>query len=95
MQRTVTAAVLLSALLGPASPAGAGSHWGGMMPAGEGKSATVKLCSTCHNLEKTVVARKTPQEWERTVYDMIRRGAPIFPDEADEIIKYLSLHFAP
>jgi hypothetical protein len=47
----------------------------------------------CHNLQKTVVSRKTPQEWERTVFDMVTRGAQIFPDEAEQIIKYLSKNF--
>jgi len=65
------------------------------MPDGDGKDVTVQLCGTCHNLQKTVVSRKTPQEWERSVYDMIARGAQIFPDEVDQIIKYLAKSFPP
>ena len=64
-----------------------------MLPEGDGKQITGELCGTCHNLQKTVVSRKTAPEWERTVYDMIRRGAQIFPDEAEQIIKYLAKSF--
>jgi hypothetical protein len=60
------------------------NHWKSLLPEGEGKDVTAQLCGTmCHNLQKTVVSRKSPQEWERTVYDMVARGAQIFPDEAD------------
>ncbi|MGH7832327.1 MAG: c-type cytochrome, partial [Candidatus Binatia bacterium] len=61
----------------------------------EGKDLTVQLCNTCHNLQKTVVSRKSPQEWEKTVYDMVARGAQIFPDEAEQIVKYLATSFPP
>lgn len=71
-------------------------HWKGLLPEDEGKDLTAQLCGTlCHSLQKTVVSRKTPQEWERTVYDMVARGAQIFPDEAEQIIKYLSKNLPP
>ena len=67
--------------------------WQSRMPEGAGKALTVQLCGSCHNLEKVVVSRKTPDEWERTVMDMTRRGAQIFPDEAEQITKYLADNF--
>jgi hypothetical protein len=69
--------------------------WRKMMPEGAGKDLTVQLCNTCHNLQKTAVSRKTPKEWEKTVYDMVARGAQIFPDEAEQIVKYLATSFPP
>jgi hypothetical protein len=71
----------------------ADSDWKNLMPEGEGKAQTLQLCSACHTLEKVVVSKKTPKEWERSVNDMVARGAQIFPDEAELIIKYLTKNF--
>ena len=95
MQRVLSILLFLVALIFPSMPLWPGNHWKGLMPDGEGKDVTAQLCGTCHNMQKTVVSRKTPQEWERTVYDMIARGAQIFPDEAEQIIKYLAKSFPP
>jgi len=85
---------LFSALvLFPAPGLWSGNHWVSLLPDGDGKQETQQLCGSCHNLQKTVLSRKTAQEWERTVYDMVARGAQIFPDEAEKIIKYLSQNF--
>lgn len=70
-------------------------QWTAMLPAGDGQQETKELCSNCHNLQKIVQSRKTPQEWERSVNDMLARGAQIFPDEAEKITKYLSASFPP
>ncbi len=95
MPRVAAMLVFLFVLMLPASLAWPGNHWGSLLPAGGGREVTMKLCSGCHDLQKTVVSKKTPGEWERTVYDMIARGAQIFPDEAEQIIQYLSAHFKP
>ncbi|HET8562902.1 MAG TPA: hypothetical protein VFM35_03400 [Candidatus Binatia bacterium] len=92
-QITSAIAVLLTVIILP-QVSWADNHWKSLMPDGEGKEVTIQLCGTmCHNIQKTVVSKKSPAEWERTVYDMIRRGAQIFPDEAEQIIKYLSKNF--
>ena len=95
MQRVLSALIFLTALLFPVSFLWSNNHWATLLPGGDGKQETQQLCSSCHNLQKTVLSRKTPPEWERTVYDMIARGAQIFPDEAEQIIKYLSTSFPP
>jgi hypothetical protein len=65
------------------------------MPPGEGKDLTIQLCGTsCHDLGRTVNLRKEPKGWEQTVFDMISRGAQIFPDEAEKITKYLATNYA-
>jgi hypothetical protein len=67
-----------------------------MLPEADGKQLVVELCGTsCHNLQKVVTSRKTDKEWERSVYDMVSRGAQIFPEEADQIAKYLAKNFPP
>ena len=57
--------------------------------------AAKRICGTCHNLQKVVSSRKSDKEWERSVYDMVSRGAQIFPEEADQIVKYLAKSFPP
>ena len=47
-------------------------------------------CTGCHTLAPIEAARKTGQEWERTVYRMIRRGARLSDREAQAVIDYLS-----
>lgn len=95
MHRLLANLLFFLALIFPPTFLWSENHWKSLMPDGDGKDVTVQLCGTCHNLQKTVVSRKTPQEWERTVYDMIARGAQIFPDEAEQIIKYLAKSFPP
>ncbi len=93
MQRVLLVFIFLVASVLSARLSWSENHWKNLMPDGEGKDVTAQLCGTCHNLQKTVVSRKSPQEWERTVYDMVARGAQIFPDEAEQIIKYLAKSF--
>ena len=47
-------------------------------------------CTGCHTLAPIEVAKKTRQEWEVTVYRMIKRGARLDDREAQEVIDYLS-----
>jgi mono/diheme cytochrome c family protein len=79
----------------PALSVSADNHWKDLMPEGEGKALTAQQCSICHTLQKVVASRKSLKEWERSVYDMTARGAQIFPDEAEAIIKYLTKNFGP
>src|SRR5574342_115251 len=93
MKRFLLAA---SFIVGPALPimsVWSSNHWVTMLPAGDGQQETKELCGSCHNLQKVVLSKKTAPEWERSVYDMIARGAQIFPDEAEKIVKYLSVNF--
>lgn len=93
MRRLLGALLFFVGLVFPLAVSWPENHWKTLMPDGDGKDVAMQLCGTCHNLQKTVVSRKTPQEWERTVYDMVARGAQIFPDEAEQIIKYLVKSF--
>jgi hypothetical protein len=96
MQRFFFLMAFLLGVVFPVAVSWPDNHWKNLMPEGEGKQVTMELCGTsCHNLQKTVVSRKSAPEWEKTVYDMIRRGAQIFPDEADQIVKYLATSFPP
>ena len=61
----------------------------------EGSTLVAELCTKCHNLDETVRLRQSREGWENTVYSMVGRGAPIFPDEIDIIIDYLSEVYGP
>ena len=95
MQRVLSALIFLAALLSPVSSSWPNNHWVSLLPAGDGQQETKELCGSCHNLQKIVLSRKTPQEWERSVFDMVARGAQIFPDEVEKIVKYLGQSFPP
>jgi hypothetical protein len=95
MQRVFSALIVFIALLFPVSVSWSNNHWATLLPAGDGQQETKELCGSCHNLQKIVQSKKTPPEWERSVYDMVARGAQIFPDEAEKIIKYLGQSFPP
>jgi len=95
MRRFLTSFSFIIGLLIPIALVWSADQWTEMLPAGDGQQETKELCGSCHNLQKIVQSRKTPQEWERSVNDMLARGAQIFPDEAEKITKYLSASFPP
>jgi len=96
MQRVLMLNLFLVGALLPVAVSWPQEDWKSQLPNGEGKDLTVELCGTsCHNLQKIVAARKTEKEWEQSVALMIGRGAQIFPEEADQIIKYLAKNFPP
>ena len=94
MRRVLSTLTFIIAVMFPIASLWPNNHWATLLPAGDGQQETKELCGSCHNLQKVVLTRKTPQEWERSVYDMIARGAQIFPDEAEKIAKYLSANFS-
>ncbi len=67
----------------------------GSMPEDEGKELVSTLCASCHSLERTLTRRVSQEEWEKTVNDMVTRGAQIFTEEAETIISYLAKHYGP
>ena len=70
-------------------------NWADNLPPGNAKDLTAERCSSCHSLERTVQLRKAKNGWEDIVFDMVGRGAPIFIDEANQIIEYLTAVLGP
>ena len=68
----------------------ASSTGSGLAQEMNGPAMVSELCTKCHNLDEVVRLRQNRDEWTNTVYSMIARGAPIFPDEIEAIIDYLS-----
>jgi DNA uptake protein ComE-like DNA-binding protein len=64
------------------------------LPPGDGRELVVNSCGSCHSLKTVVTARKTSAAWEKSVSDMIQRGAPVFPEEIKPLTSYLSQAFS-
>ncbi len=66
------------------------------LPPGEGRDATVAMCSVCHSLRYITTQPPLPPEtWQATVRKMIDvHGAAIPADAAARITAYLQAHFS-
>jgi DNA uptake protein ComE-like DNA-binding protein len=67
--------------------------WDDLLPPGPGRDSVATTCVTCHGLKSVVLGRKSQAEWGKAVNDMIQRGAPVFPDEIEPMVQYLSKSF--
>jgi len=59
-----------------------------------GPTLLLEACVQCHNLKAVTDQRKDEASWRRTVNEMIWRGAPLMPGEADVLSRYLARSFA-
>ncbi len=60
-----------------------------------GKELFITKCSTCHTLDKIMNPRSVGS-WEKVVNDMVKIADPrITPDEASQILYYLSISHVP
>lgn len=50
-------------------------------------------CTLCHEAGHITRSRLTRAEWEDTVRLMIKRGAPIAPEELPAILDYLTINY--
>ena len=64
--------------------------WAVQLPDGDGKALVIDACVQCHTLESTVLKRRDRAGWQKTVNDMILRGAFITPVDAEAIVAYLA-----
>jgi len=67
------------------------------LPPGEGRDATVAMCSVCHSLRYITMQPPLPPDvWRATVRKMIDvHGAGIPDTVAGSITRYLQEHFSP
>jgi competence protein ComEA len=65
------------------------------LPAGPGRDALVKVCSSCHAATVVVRQRHDLQGWTDVVAAMVGRGARGTDDEFDAIIDYLAAALPP
>lgn len=97
----LVAMVLLAACGGrtetPASPSATQSPLAAPSPlptpAADGATLLQERCTVCHTLDRVESARKTAEEWERTVARMIGRGAKLTEAERAVLVAYLAEHY--
>ena len=75
--------------------------WAGMearptfaqLPAGPGKAETEKLCSQCHELERSISLRQDRGGWQATVEKMAGLGMKAADKEMQAVAEYLTAHY--
>jgi cytochrome c5 len=65
------------------------------LPAGSGRDVLAVACSQCHALSTATLMRDGPAGWKHTVDEMVVKGAQLYPEEAETLIKYMSENFGP
>jgi putative heme-binding domain-containing protein len=92
-QRTQFVLAAMCALFcGLSIPNGA---FGQALPDGKGKAEFVRICTACHGTDRITNLRKTPDEWRKTVDDMVDRGAEGSKEDLDNVALYLATNFEP
>jgi uncharacterized protein len=64
------------------------------LPEGPGKVAFVKVCSSCHELQRATELRLSSDQWRTKVDTMSKYGAVMTEADVDVIVKYLGTNFA-
>ena len=64
-----------------------------LLPPGEGKAVTGRMCSQCHGIDVAISSKRTAEGWKRTVADMVARGAQGTASDIETVTAYLSAHF--
>lgn len=88
------------ALFGVALALFAGSTWvkssasqGRLLPDGPGKEETQKLCSQCHELERSVSLNQDREGWQKTIDKMLAVGMKGTEEELSAVVEYLAKNF--
>jgi competence protein ComEA len=63
------------------------------LPDGPGKAETQKICSQCHELERSISPRQDRAGWQGTMDKMINLGAKGTEKEFATVLDYLAAHF--
>ena len=63
------------------------------LPDGPGKAETQKLCSQCHDLERSISLRQDRAGWQQTINKMVDLGAKASDGEIASVLDYLSAHY--
>jgi competence protein ComEA len=65
----------------------------GQFPDAPGKEATVRMCGTCHEAERSAAVRLTREGWQEVIAKMVALGAKGTDEEINEVLNYLAEHF--
>lgn len=65
------------------------------LPDAKGKETVDKVCAACHPSTDVSRFRKSKDEWQAVIDDMLTKGAEATDAELDTIVDYLSRCFGP
>jgi len=63
------------------------------LPDGTGKAETQKVCSQCHELERSISLRQDRAGWQATINKMVDLGAKASDADIAKVLDYLSEHY--
>jgi competence protein ComEA len=63
------------------------------LPDGPGKAETQKLCSQCHDMDRSVSLRQDRAGWRKTIEKMLAFGAKASDQEFNAVLDYLATNF--
>jgi competence protein ComEA len=63
------------------------------LPDGPGQAETRKLCSQCHELERSISLRQDRAGWQATINKMVDLGAKASDAEVASVLDYLAAHY--
>jgi hypothetical protein len=69
--------------------------FGQTLPDGKGNAEFLRSCTACHSTDTVTHLRKTPDEWRKTVDDMVARGADGSKEDLGNVVLYLPTNFGP
>lgn len=88
--RLVLCLAAFGALLLTIRPASATPGQGPVMPDGVGRAEVQKLCTQCHELEKSLSPRQDKAGWSGTVEKMVSFGMKASAEEVSLVVDYLA-----
>jgi|HubBroStandDraft_5_1064220.scaffolds.fasta_scaffold15133_4 competence protein ComEA len=71
---------------------GAMGLWG-QMPPGPGREETQRVCSGCHEVERSISLRQDREGWKATINKMVSLGAEGSEQEFSSALDYLSQNY--
>jgi competence protein ComEA len=63
------------------------------LPDAPGKDETVRMCGTCHQVERAASVRLSREGWQDTISKMVDLGATASDEEIAKVLDYLAEHF--
>jgi competence protein ComEA len=63
------------------------------LPEGPGRDETRKVCSACHEIERSISLRQDRDAWKTTINKMISLGATATEQEITATLEYLAAHY--
>ena len=83
----ITIAALAGLLAGGAVPVQA------QLPDAPGKEVTLRVCSGCHDAERSASVRLTREGWQEVIAKMVTLGAKGTDEELTQVLNYLAENF--